>query len=341
MGSTLRKAAFITLKLAIIAGGIGYLVAGGRLNFGDLLVAASNPLLLICAAIAILCVQPIGVVRWYLLIRAQGGNGLGLLTCAGIHYGAGFFDLFLVGPTGGDAIRAALTACLAPKGTRVEAATTILLDRILGLLALLAIGGLGIFLWPDGGDRSRAFLLTVGAGIAIIILSFAASFSRRLYGGAIRPVAVRLPFGNIVERALGSVHAYRNRPGTIVAGILLSLAAHACTIAAICFLAMATEMRVSMTDCASVVPVCLVVNAIGPAGGWGVGEVGFDEIFRWALGVEGGASLAMAYHILWAASKLPGLVVLLAMGWSVAGGKAAESDAGEGTDAGKSAGACS
>ncbi len=340
MGINWRKAGLIAIKLAIVAGGIGYLLAGGRLNFGDLLAAASNPSLLACAAISILLVQPVGVARWYLLMRAQGGNGLGPLACAGIHYGAGFFDLFLLGPTGGDAVRAALTACRTPKGTRVEAAATILLDRVLGLFALLMIGILGILMWPadrGDGDRSQAFLLTVGIGIAIISLAFAAAFSRFLFERTIRPIAARLPFGRFIERAVASVHDYRDRPGTIAAGLFLSLTAHMCTIASIYFLASAIGMRVSPADCVSVVPICLVVNAIGPAGGWGVGEVGFDEIFRRALGVEGGAALAMAYHILWAASKLPGLAVILMMGWPAAEAKAGVgSDAEKQPDAGKS-----
>ena len=77
----------------------------------------------------------IGVIRWRLVLAVQGLH-LSLGRATGISLVAHFFNSFLLGSTGGDLLKAYFAAAETAQ-KKAEAVTTVVVDRLLGLFAML------------------------------------------------------------------------------------------------------------------------------------------------------------------------------------------------------------
>lgn len=114
-----------------------------RASFSEILAAfssASIPLLLAAYALSVVGTM-LTVSRWRLLLRAQGAP-LPFLRLLHSYLVAMFFNNFLPSTVGGDASRA--YDCYRLTGGNRRAMSSVVLDRLLGLLALLvfALGSL-------------------------------------------------------------------------------------------------------------------------------------------------------------------------------------------------------
>jgi glycosyltransferase 2 family protein len=110
--------------------------------------------------------------RWRLLLRAQTVNmGIGRLTQSFMV--ATFFNNFLPSNIGGDVVRVADTAREA--GSKTLATTIVLVDRVLGLAALLAIGGIaaGVATWTGtplvGVEYVWLALVALVGGLLVVL----------------------------------------------------------------------------------------------------------------------------------------------------------------------------
>src|ERR1017187_9966737 len=82
----------------------------------------------------------LGVVRWRLVLEAQGLE-LSLARATRISLVAQFFNSFLLGSTGGDLIKA-YYAARETHHKKTEAVTTVFVDRLVGLWSMLLFAGL-------------------------------------------------------------------------------------------------------------------------------------------------------------------------------------------------------
>ena len=82
----------------------------------------------------------VGVVRWRIVLEAQGLH-LPLGRATRISFVAQFFNSFLLGSTGGDLIKA-YYAARETHHKKTEAVTTVFVDRLVGLWAMLLFAGL-------------------------------------------------------------------------------------------------------------------------------------------------------------------------------------------------------
>src|SRR5690606_18844377 len=76
--------------------------------------------------------------RWHVLLAAQGIN-IGMARTFVINMVGAFYNSFMPGSTGGDLAKAYYASKYTKDRTR--AVLTVLVDRIIGLLALLVLGG--------------------------------------------------------------------------------------------------------------------------------------------------------------------------------------------------------
>src|SRR5208282_3399308 len=81
----------------------------------------------------------LGVVRWRLVLETQGLH-LSLGRATWISLVAQFFNSFLLGSTGGDLIKA-FYAARETHHKKTEAVTTVFVDRVVGLWAMLFFAG--------------------------------------------------------------------------------------------------------------------------------------------------------------------------------------------------------
>ena len=82
----------------------------------------------------------LGVVRWRIVLKAQGLD-LSLARATRISFVAQFFNSFLLGSTGGDLIKA-YYAARETHHRKTEAVTTVFVDRLVGLWAMLLFAGM-------------------------------------------------------------------------------------------------------------------------------------------------------------------------------------------------------
>jgi uncharacterized membrane protein YbhN (UPF0104 family) len=118
--------------------------------------------------------------RWLILLRAQG-IGIGAVRAGELYLIGAFFSMLLPGAVSGDVVKGWYVTREAP-GRRTEAAVTVLLDRVLGLVALVIFAALVLaWLWPrfhaEAGFRAAlAGMAAVGVGVCAMVV---AAFTRR------------------------------------------------------------------------------------------------------------------------------------------------------------------
>ncbi len=108
----------------------------------------------------------IGVIKWRLLVNAAGA-GLTFRTAARAYYMGLFGNTFLPSIVGGDVVRAgvALRATTSRSGLVLGS----LVDRLLDIVGLAAVAGIGALLSPRALDaESRRIFLTLGAVLAVV-----------------------------------------------------------------------------------------------------------------------------------------------------------------------------
>jgi glycosyltransferase 2 family protein len=166
------KAALAGLKFVVSA---GLLTALLRQTDLDTLVAQFRQMKIAWGVAALgtyALVLGVSAWRWHLLLRAQTVHvGYGRLTQSFLV--ATFFNNFLPSNIGGDVVRVADTARHA--GSKTLATTVVLIDRVLGLAALLAVGTIAatVAVWSGirlaGVHYVWAALVAVLAGLIVVL----------------------------------------------------------------------------------------------------------------------------------------------------------------------------
>jgi hypothetical protein len=243
---------------------------------------------LVLAFVALVASQLTAAWRWHRLLRSAGSRwefGQGLAT-----YGAGLFlNLFLPTGVGGDVYRVARARTSGAGLGR--AAVTVLLERAIGLVALLLLGTGFVAAHP--ATRPWAVLFGTGAvlglvGIALLWIpggpAHVAAFADRL-GKAHLGDRVRGAFpAEAMDRLRGAI------PGTIA----LSLANHAWLWLVNVLLAMGLGIAVPWTAICAAVPIVLLAAQIPiTPGGTGVREAAY-LYFLGRVGVPHALALAVA-----------------------------------------------
>ena len=169
-----KSVIIFTVKLLISVGLLGYLVTridGER--FGQTL-ASANFSYIALALLVYLLTQFVSAMRWTVLTRP-----LGIRTPykeLAVYYFIGmFFNLFAPSTVGGDVTRVYYLARDQNKDQKrtaestVFAAVSVLMDRAIGMVALIWLGALGILLFPEYGvpPAIRALTLSLAAGFLI------------------------------------------------------------------------------------------------------------------------------------------------------------------------------
>jgi uncharacterized membrane protein YbhN (UPF0104 family) len=187
------------------------------LPFADIAAAiASVPPMVWPAALAMyMLLHLVGVVKWRLLANTAGA-GLSFKTAVRAYYMGLFGNTFLPSIVGGDVVRAGVAMRAARSRSGLVLGS--LIDRLLDIVGLAAVAGIGALLSPRALDgQSRQIFLTLGAVLA-------AGGVGGLLALALLPVR-RLPWK--VRRKLvqvrRAVRATMQRPQALVGAFLLGM----------------------------------------------------------------------------------------------------------------------
>jgi uncharacterized membrane protein YbhN (UPF0104 family) len=256
-------------------------------------VKSMNPGWMLLALAAYAATQSISVWRWNRLLRAQHIEVERRKLTESIWVSM-FFNNFLPSNIGGDVVRIADTAPAA--GSKTLATTVILVDRVIGLIALVLVAATGAFVAQLLGMRipgARWLWVASGAGavaaISVILMP-------QLVGHALRPVrALNKPW--MTERAQrleDAVIRFRNAPSALLGAFGGALVVQITIVAFYLLTAEGLSVPLPIFLGAVLIPVSLVVQmAPVSINGFGVREAVFAFFFR-RFGLPADAAVALS-----------------------------------------------
>ena len=212
----------------------------------------------------------IGVVRWRVLLTATGFN-LSAGRAAEISFVAHFFNSFMLGTVGGDVMKA-YYAARETHHRKTEAVVTVLVDRVIGLWAMLVFAAIMVLpnwhLFRQTGLRTimAVMLITTVAATGFVFIAFRGGVSKRW--ASARDALRRLPKGEWLERLLDACRAYGKAPRALCAAFTFSMVANLLCVTQFWVLARGLKLEVSFVELCLIVPtvVCIAALPISPSG---------------------------------------------------------------------------
>lgn len=254
----------------------------------------------------------LGITRWWRLLKLAGCPSSWWNTFR-LSYLGMFFNLVIPGLTGGDVVKAIFVVREHPE-RRPDALMTVVLDRMIGLWALIGLATAVI--WTTSGELVQlrlpvggVFLIATG-GMTVVLSSRVRSWFR------LDRLIARLPMAERIERLEESARVFQGRGVELVVALVLSIGNHLAVTASAYFLGHGFGDLLAFSDYVSIVSVGNVISSlpISPSG-WGVGELVYRELFVLA-GSPGalGVAVSVSYRLCTMVLGLAGGSFLLTRG---------------------------
>ncbi|MGE5181459.1 MAG: lysylphosphatidylglycerol synthase transmembrane domain-containing protein [Acidobacteriota bacterium] len=303
----MRRVALVSLKLAVAALLVGWLVHAGTLDLTALWLFFDRPVLLIEDVAALALAIMLGAMRWQLLLRAVDVP-IGLGRALQLHTTGLFFNVVVPGGIGGDVVKAVYVARDQPEDKRPAVYLIGFVDRLIGIAGLVMLALLAVLL--HGSDAWQpplralsliaAALATVTIAAPIVVLAAARRSTRR-------------PRSGTLAQLVDATQLVAARPPTLVIALALAIALHAIGLALFGVLADALASGGSLASVASVYPLGMLTIALPiSTAGIGVGHVAFERLFE-LVGLHGGANTFNLFFIGQTAPCLLGVLPYLTL----------------------------
>lgn len=245
------------------------------------------------ALAAYVATQSVSVWRWNRLLRAQHVE-VERKTLTNSIWVSMFFNNFLPSNIGGDVVRIADTAPAA--GSKTLATTVILVDRVLGLSALVIIASSGALVASlrgvhIPGARWLWLVTAIGAVAAIFVIAIP-----QLVSHVLMPVRAlkREWLNERAQRLEDAVIKFRNAPSALVGAFFGALVVQMTLVAFYLLTAEGLSVPLPIFLGAVLIPVSLVVQmAPVSINGFGVREAVFAFFFR-RFGLPTDAAVALS-----------------------------------------------
>ena len=236
----------------------------------------------LCVAMLIFTVNVfIATWRWHLLLDAQRVR-VAIRSLAASYLIANFFNNFLPSNIGGDVMRISDSARLA--GSKTVATTVVLVDRVLGLMALVLVAALGATavgrIHPAAAPIWPVWLwagLLAGAAA-----SAPAFYAPDGFGRLLRPLTVFHPewVGARIDTLTETLARFRDQPGALAACFGGAVVVQVTMVVFYFSVADALHVDVAFSDLAVIVPISFVVQMLPVSlNGFGVREATFSFYF--------------------------------------------------------------
>ena len=288
-----RRIALLLLKIVVSVSLLTWLLA--RADLPDLAarIRRMDPVWMVSALAVYGGMVWVSAWRWRLLLAAQDVR-VSRWRLSESFLVATFFNNFLPSNIGGDVVRVADTAPYT--GGRTLATTVVLLDRVLGLLALFAIAAIGSLLAAQRGLAvpGAAYLWVALVGGAFVLVPVLRR--PRLFAGLVRPLR-RLHAGWILERlyTFGSaLERFGRQPAQVGLAFAGALVVQLLLVAFFLCAARSLAIPLGVVAATMTVPVALAAQMVPISiGGFGVREAVFSWFFV-RLGLDISAALALS-----------------------------------------------
>lgn len=254
------------------------------------MTAQANPWLLIASV----AVFPLAIVitsfRFDLLLRVLDIH-MSLGKAFVINMVGAFYNTFMPGSTGGDVFKAYYASKLTPHRTR--AVMCVLVDRVLGLIALVILGGTtAAFQWSIPACRKVALgSAAVCLGLAVGLFVFYNPTLRRISG--LEFILRRLPMQKFVSPAVEAMDIYGRHPWQVIWAVIMTLPVHGSVVVSATLAGFAFGLPLHWAFYWAAVPVIVLSGSI-PISPQGAGVM---EFFAILLTRRQGVTVAQAFAL--------------------------------------------
>ncbi len=313
----LKRTLLNLVKFGIPAAIIGWLLSTvPPEQFQELQERPKNWPLLLTALLIVFAAVSLTFLRWYFLVRALQ-LPFRLIDAFRLGFLGFLFNFVSAGSVGGDLFKAFFIAREQP-GRRAEAVATVVVDRLIGLYALLLLTS-GVILItgvPDSTPQlrtlSRATLVTTIIGGCGLLMLLVPGFT----SGAVSEMMTGLPkIGNMLGKLIAAVRIYRRKWSTVVVAIIMSVGTHALFALAFFLIAAAMFRHVpTLREHMIMVPLGMVAGAVpflpGGLGAFELAIKGLYQIVPAATNIDvSGILVALVYRLMTILVAAIGMVI--------------------------------
>jgi uncharacterized protein (TIRG00374 family) len=244
--------------------------------------------------------------RWHELLKALdihiGQSKTFVLNMVGC-----FYNTFLPGSTGGDAFKAYYASKQTPHRTR--AVMSVLVDRAVGLLALIILGGvMAAFQWHI--KECRRVSLGAAAVCFCAFLGMLVFYNKTLHRVSGMDFVLRkMPMQKQVRGAVDAMRQYGKRPGLALWALIVSFPVHGTVVTSAMFAGMAFGLPLHWSYYWVAVPVIVLAGAL-PLSPQGAGVM---EFFAVLLTATQGVTVSQAFALTMS-------IRMVQIIWNLAGG---------------------
>ncbi len=208
-----------------------------------------------------------------------------------------FYNLMLPSAVGGDMVKAFYA--FKHSGKKIESATSILLDRLLGFMAIITMAVIGLMCFSKEADSAYIDYAVYGAcGVFVFAVAFFASRRfARLFKGFARLIPKekwKLRLAEIYH----AIYGYRHHRGPVLMAVLLSFAGQVIFISTNYWVALSIGADINYWKFFILIPVIAIVSMAPSIGGLGVREAGALYFFGRYLSPERALALTLLMDVL-------------------------------------------
>lgn len=299
-----------SLRLAVSLGLLTWLATKIELTQSVQVLAGVDPFSIVLALLITQITFAVSAYRWRILLSCNNTE-VPFNTLNRIGYVTGFLGMFVPGAISVDAMRVAGLA--RHTSDLATSLSSVLVDRLFGMIAMALIVLLGLALSPLSVDRIIAVWagLMAGGGILALLLVLTGSWYRSLISKLIPPALHRYVIPRL-EKIYVCLDQYRENFGTMVSSFVWSLAVNLLRIALVLIVAWGLALKAPLFILLVLVPVVTIVELLPiSVGGLGVRETGYIY-FLGLAGVpsEQAFALSILLYGLHLISILPGAFFL-------------------------------
>jgi uncharacterized membrane protein YbhN (UPF0104 family) len=292
-----RRVLVMAAKIAVSVALLAFLFS--KIDTARLWASARRASLpwLIAALVVQAMILIVGTWRWRLLLDAQRVK-VKIRTLLDSYLVATFFNNFLPSNVGGDVIRIRDTAPAAQSKTL--ATTVVLVDRALGLMALVLISAVGATaaarLYGSGASPILpswlwAFFIVAAAISAPVV------YAPEGFGRLLQPLTIVHPewVGGRIDKLTEALSRFRERPGALAGCFSGAVVVQVLMVAFYLTVVYALRIPITASELAVIVPISLVVQMLPVSvNGLGLREATFSFYFsRVGLPIESAVLLSL------------------------------------------------
>jgi glycosyltransferase 2 family protein len=303
-----RPSAGGLLRLAVAAGLTAVLLWKSHPAEVGRYVAEARVLPLLAAVALVIVDRTLMACRWFWLLRPFPASAAAPFTSlVRVFFVSTFVGTFLPASIGADAIRAAALARL--QTPLADAVASVFMDRVLGVVSILAMAAVGLWLAKDLPERPLVLLSLAGAAaacLAVAAMIFSTRVASRIVG------LLRLsPWGRI-ERGgaavIAAVQRYAHHHALLAAVLAASIGVQVLRILQAWCLGLALGLAAPLAAYFAFIPLVLLIMLLPiTINGLGTSQVAFVVFFERA-GVPAPAAFALSvlFVALGVVGNLPG-----------------------------------